>query len=262
MAAEVKELLSRVLSHAKITILTFEFTGDIAVCLEEGLSINLDRIIDLQTAEAKADPGHFLEETNIRGLAFQIRKGNPDLDPLFGPATGQLEKKDNFEWDAMFFTIIHDNLSKTAFIDEVFMEYAATDVTLTALACRVRTATGLLQEGIEKTGLKMKDFKEIQKETGNVIAPSLLRNIAFCGKCFGRYRKEVNCEDDEGIRWAVKIRRMACLFMLAEEVFGEKMVEWDRDVHVEKKEVAERMLKENMEGVRRLANLPKKVSEE
>jgi hypothetical protein len=61
--ANIKTMLNQVLNHPKITLITFDFTGDIGTLLEEGLLITLKRVIDCQLQTFRQKRGKILEDT-------------------------------------------------------------------------------------------------------------------------------------------------------------------------------------------------------
>jgi hypothetical protein len=58
--AKMKKLLEEVVNHPQIALITFDFTSDIAVLLEEGIEVNLSRVIDCEVQKFTAPSGQIL----------------------------------------------------------------------------------------------------------------------------------------------------------------------------------------------------------
>ena len=173
---KVRSLLQVIFGSAYVKLITLDFTGDIAAILEAGISVRYKSIIDCQMATA-ADYPDQLRNVKVSGMARLIDEAPPDTDPLIRRAKGLGKSKRN--WDAVFYVMVAENRSPYTMVDRGFLEYAASDITLTGLVCASVIRQNQMQECIRRTRQKVEQFQECLQEFDHPIYPSLQRKYAF-----------------------------------------------------------------------------------
>jgi hypothetical protein len=257
---EVASILTSFFNHQKIALLSFDFTADLAVLLEEGIQINFSRLIDCQVGSSNPPPGiSHLKNVKIRGLPYYIQNSSPSDDPLVIPAQNQISKKINMQWNAIFFTIIFDKLPKTAFVDKNFMEYAASDISLTALSCTYVIRQGSLDACIRNTSKKIQDFfAEQQKFKGNILSGALIRALTFYTVYqMNDYRDPPSMiSSNSDLELTLKLWRMAKVIENAERILHKKLTHLRSNIHQKRRIEAEQLLQTKINEIRTMANLP------
>jgi hypothetical protein len=173
----VKDCVNRVFDHPRIALLSFDYTAKVCVLQEEGVNINLSRVIDCQ-ATNRSKFGTQLEDIKTRPLLEHIQMCGPDIDQLVTAAKQQIQAF-RIDWDAVTFVIVHDGLPKTAFVTRQFLEAAASGVVYVGLVWTRLVWNGLADQCIRASAQKSKEYLELQAEIGHVLAPCIKRQIAF-----------------------------------------------------------------------------------
>jgi hypothetical protein len=260
LSNEIILMLNSIFNHEKITLISFDFTSDVAVLLEEGIQINFSRLIDCQASFSNPAPGiSHLKNVKIRGLPYYIQNSSPSDDPLVIPAQNQISRKINMKWNAIYFTILHDKLPKTAFIDKNFMEYAASDISLTALSCSYLIRNGKLDDCLINTSKKIQEFlSEQQRYNGNVLSGALSRCLAFYTVYQMRDYKDPPKEicSDSDLELTLNLWRMAKAIESAERILRAKLTNMRSNIHQKRKIEAEKLLDTKINEIRQMANLP------
>jgi uncharacterized protein (DUF3820 family) len=253
---EMKDLLTQVLNHPSITLITFDFTADIGTLLEEGVLVNLQRIVDCQMQTLKAKQGSILADTKNKGLVFFLREGfESELeDPLFAKCGPYINQKLNLEWNAIIFTIIHDNLPKDKFMSKKLLEYAARDIPFTGLACTVMIDLNRRELVLQNTRKKINEFQEVSAIDHTPLAGAILRNCAFMSD---RYREPpTELSDDFDLKKALRLWVNLRGRIFGERTVGHRLTSIAEGVFQRNIEQVERLLVEHIEGIRKLADLP------
>ena len=214
----VRTALNRVFNGKNISIVTFDFTNDIAALMEGGIAVNTRGIIDCQTIDSNGVSSQ-LKHTLVRGLKSTIDKICGNIDPVM-PRVRQLGGKEKKNWDAIAFLVDYDNCDKLSFFTQNLLEYSVADLTLTALACVDAIKNGKIQRILQNTRAKVKEYNKLVVNQSPLRA-SMTRQFAF----FDRYDKESYC-DIESIRTrddiinALRVWINAKIFIFAEEQLG------------------------------------------
>ena len=178
---QVKSLLQVVFDSPFVQLITFDFTHDIAVILEAGIRVRYESIIDCQLATA-ADCSDQLRNTKISGMARFINEAPPSIDPLMRKAKNL--GKQTVNWNAVFYVMEREHRDPFSLVDRRMLEYAASEITLTALACASAIRQGQMRVCIQRTRQKAEQFQRCLGQVNNPLYPSLQRICAF----FQRYR--------------------------------------------------------------------------
>jgi hypothetical protein len=162
----------------------------------------------------------------------------------------------NIEWNAIFFTILEDRLPTDAQFDREFMEYAASNIIFTGLACTSIVNSGQLAHVVQKTRQKVEEFQQVIARDRTPLAASILRARSFdLAYRIKDYRSPPQLiQDDESARAALKIWRMARAFAIGESIVGHSLSSLRNFAATQG--AMERLLRSNMERVRKLAALP------
>jgi hypothetical protein len=258
LAPSVATLLSRVFSHSRIALLAFEFTQDLTVLENAGVSVNLSRLLDCQVSSVEPEVGQgFLETTRVRGLAWVINHAIDERDPLLVQAKEKMDKSMN--WDAIEYVRqkgeMGDLVSK-----EGFLKYAAADVILTALACTALIRKSDLERTVGNTQMKAAEFRRCQ-ETRGKWGPIFVRKMAFFAgwgaEDFKKVEEDVGATSDWGKllklwSWAICLRDGYRLMGRGKEAVH-LFLGFRPEVAEAKREALERILDLHLDAIREAA---------
>jgi hypothetical protein len=246
-------LLEQVLNHPRIALVTFDFTSDVGILLEEGINVNLKSIIDCQMAKCCKRQGRILTHSRCQGLAFFLKEGSVDDDRLFALVERFIKEKKDLVWDAISFVIRHDRLPKDSFVSRSLLEYAATDVTLTGLVCSVQIKRRRFGNLLGKTRQKVFEFKKVNEEDATPLAASVVRHASFC-------RDTTDLKEDIsneiGLRKALKLCNALYTLNVGERILRRQLGQMSLEARQEKEQSLVKVLEEHMPRIRALANLP------
>jgi hypothetical protein len=147
-----------------MALLAFDFTQDVTILEDAGVSVNLDRLVDCQlsTVTPHEELG-FLGATRVPGLAGIIAGLHPTIDPLVVRAQKKVDKSTN--WDALEYLREKGEIINLVERDE-FLRYAAADISMTGLACTVLVNKGLVNDTVQKTRQKGENSERGRKSWG------------------------------------------------------------------------------------------------
>jgi hypothetical protein len=221
LSPEVKALMSSVLNHPEITLITFDFTNHFAVLLEEGVQINMQRVVDGQLPQNKQS-GSILRQTKVRGLIYYITEGSVRYDSLFARAKQLAQAREDRKWDAISFAILEDRLGKTVLVDRAFLELVARDAALIGLVCTFHIRMGQLSGWIQNSRAKVAEFQRMIATSRTPLAPSITRQVAFhLAYTMNDYRLYPDAvRDDRSLQTALKVWRMAYDLRVGEAILG------------------------------------------
>ena len=174
------ELMSTVFGHRNMTLITFDFTCDIAALNEAGIKFNMRNVIDAQ-------PNRLLK--GIESITFNRFQGlksvcmNATNCVEFEAAEGALNDKKSMDFNYIYYTNKDSEHPFDDKLDAQFWEYASSDIALTAIALASRLgkikAHFIKRNSYEKT----KAYVELQQKEG-LRAPAFVRQYSFIGRGF------------------------------------------------------------------------------
>lgn len=119
-------------------------------------------------------------------MAKTLDMASPTSDPLISRAKS-LGGKATRNWDALWFVMDHDGTDPFSLVDREFLEYAAADVTITALICADIIKSKQMAACIQNSMKKVAEFKKLMAQGGkNPLYPPVCRAKAF----FDRYEQD------------------------------------------------------------------------
>ena len=195
LSDEVKRLLQVIFESPMVQLITFDFTNDIALILEAGISVRYESIIDCQLVTASKFHSQI---TNVRtqGIASFIKKAPSDIDPLMDKANSL--GKQEIKWDAIFYVIDKENRDPLSFVDRGFLEYAACDITLTGLVCAIAINLNMKEEWLARNQQKIEEFQASLSK--GILNPCLNRRHSFFLKYrlkkYGKLPKAISTQEE------------------------------------------------------------------
>ena len=156
----VTNILSPIINHPKITLITFDFTYDISKLYDLGFNPSLNRIFDSQTFSIDSENENLISFTNVKPLSDLILLSNNQMDNFIINAQDWVKKNGkDFPWDVNQFIIEKEKLSPITWLTEDFLLYASNDIPLTALACKfVLTNYKYYLNCLKQTKRKIEEF--------------------------------------------------------------------------------------------------------
>ena len=119
-------------------------------------------------------------------MAKTLDMASPTSDPLIRRAKS-LGGKASRNWDALWFIMDHDRTDPFSIVDREFLEYAAADVTITALICADIIKSKQMATCVQNSMKKVAEFKKLMAQGGNnPLYPTICRAKAF----FDRYERD------------------------------------------------------------------------
>lgn len=254
----VSDLLSRVLTHKNIAILTFDFTCDVASLLEAGIKIDLRNVVDAQTATQNPPKTiGYIKDVRVSGIRRILDTIEQDehvltQDPVVKQVLLHKDRKD-VNWDALTFLVHAGHMTMEEFVSKEFLEYAAGDIILTGVMMSYVTLNGLGRACIRNSAEKGREFSAMVKRSGNPCTPSGRRHHAF----FRRYGEaKLLASTEESLRAdlgnAVKMWKSAWEITILHRADVIKCDNFARFERLER--VTHAILTENVEAVRALLN--------
>lgn len=255
LSEPMKELLTSVLSHRNINIATFDFTSDLAVIMDEGVSVNTRQVIDCQLVWKNNDD--LLRSTKVPGLARVIQEAKSN-DPFVARAK-TASMKGSIDWDARGFLMCEMGISMGVFADKHFMEYAAADVILTGIAMLECMSMPWYPEIVKRTDIKINLVNECSgNEKGRYWHAALERQLAFFNK-YGRKKYETTPDvlsTDDDLRLALCNWDKSKMIMEGERETGKVLIEgMESEQHIAIYDKMVNTLKEHIPRIRELAGL-------
>jgi hypothetical protein len=254
-SADIIREISNVFQHQRISLISFDFVCAVACLQEEGFRLNLNRLIDCQTFDSRPKGGMtHLTNVKVRGLAKEITRCDMTIDPLVSAAQYKGKKK-TMHWDATFFMMIYDKAPKQSLLSESMLTYAASDIVLTGLSWSSVVQQGCAAVCIRNTAAKVREFNELQRKFGHVLAPSFVRRMAF----FKFYDLETygtfppNVRTAENIDAVLEQWRQSRLTMTVERILNRQQTRIPSHRHVEINKQAYQILSGIIGRIRRLA---------
>lgn len=252
----VSDLLSRILTHKNIAILTFDFTCDVASLLAAGVKIDISNVVDAQTATQNPPKsiGYIkdVKVSGIRRILDTIEKNGHVLtqDPVVKQVLLHKDRKD-VNWDVLTFLVREGHMTMEEFVSKEFLEYAAGDIILTGIMMSYVTLDGLGGDCIRKSAEKGREFSAMMKRSGNPLTASGRRQHAF----FRRYSEsQLLASTEESLR--ADLGKAAKVWKSAWEMASlhrADVIKCDSFARCERLErVARGILTENVEAVRAL----------
>jgi hypothetical protein len=169
-------VIAPLFEHPSMTILTFDFTEDIQKLRDFGIEPNTTRLIDAQLW-GRSEEVSQLRGTDFNGLGPTVRDSQND-DPCMDQARDWiLSGQKDFPWDADHFLMLAHKLPETAIVTQVFLEYSANDVPLTAIACREVLWHGEIDKVRAATQRKLEECRELERKFG--VPSGLFRQAEF-----------------------------------------------------------------------------------
>jgi hypothetical protein len=246
-----------ILNHPQITLITFDFTADVAVLEENHVRVDLRRIIDCQLGRSRAPKGQMLTDLKLPGI-FSLLTLKPE-DPLFNEADAYLSAQPRIEWDAIHFITWHEGRSHDWFIDQNFLENAVSQITLIGLFCTNHIQKNGIEAVIRRSGLAGIDFLKKKDLRRGLLGGAITRRIAFHaspergGKDYVDPPAEIG-DEDEDIKKVLKIWRLAHGFEMARATCP-GIVPGDPAVDRRRKEAAAQLLIAKFDAVKALAGV-------
>lgn len=172
---KVKESLNKILTHPKVTIFTFDFTGDFAAILEQGVRINFDRVFDSQVFNTSPS----IQNTKIRGLRWFVNQASM-MDPLANRAQQFIDQTKPLFFNLQTFFLKDSPHPAQDSVTENTIKIGVTDVYFTGLAAIFCIRRNGANSVIQQTKQKVREFNQIVAgNKNNVLAPSCVRQLAF-----------------------------------------------------------------------------------
>jgi hypothetical protein len=255
------DALSRVLSHERIALVTFDFTADVAVLQEERLSVNLNRLIDCQLGQTHAKRGEILIQTKCPPMSSLLKR--KPVDPLFTSAEAYLAIGAPIQWDARYYVMEHDQLPKSRILDSDFLENAVAQIALTGLLCtciiqdpwKNRQGSSVIQCVVQQSQYAVREFRENsgRDRKPNPLRGAVRRKMAFASAS-ELYTDPPNVigDDEKELARVLRIWRLAYEFECALGIYPET-VPLDPGLHRRRKEAADHLLRPKIEQIRDLA---------
>jgi hypothetical protein len=189
----ISGILAPLFAHPRVVIATFDFTNDILILEQIGITPNFDGIIDAQLLRSPVE-SDLLTWTENRSLGNTILEMNI-RDPMLVEAKKVVTSVKEFPWDENEALIAMRGLPVTSTVTKRFLQYAASDIALTGLAL----AEVLVQRKVEwvhtLTRTKVAEYKKAQADFG-LTGPRLMRQAAFIRPKFPLWISGGRLKDD------------------------------------------------------------------
>ncbi|KAH0791883.1 regulator of nonsense transcripts 1 (UPF1, RENT1) [Histomonas meleagridis] len=161
-------LSKQLFEHPNITILTFDFTNDIELLIENGINPNMKRIIDGQvsTIYEQTNEINLISYTNVFGLKRIFKTMKYKGEYVENAIEEICNGEKNFPWAYNHFVQKVTNIPPTSEVTKQFLQYSANDIPLTALTIADIIEKDLLNDTIKLTKQKVNDFINARNEYG------------------------------------------------------------------------------------------------
>jgi hypothetical protein len=180
ISEDTKILLSKVLWHGNVTVITFDFTHSIAAMNEAGIKVNMRKVIDSQPSVPLSGINNFTF-TKFQGLKAVCEKATNCVE--YKAVVRSLKNKEKVDFDYLNYVAKDAENPFDERINAKYWEYAASEIALTAVALVEKLGSIKADTIKECSSSKSKAFLWLQKTDG-LRAPAVIRFFSYIRKDF------------------------------------------------------------------------------
>ena len=174
---DIIDLMSQVFTNEYLSLITFDFTPDIASMMDAGLKFNMKNIIDGQVSNPIEGEKNFVD-TQFIGFKATCELAKKCVE--YDAAHETFNEKYDADFNEIYCNTEEDKDPFLNVLNDEFWNYSSSDVALTAVAL-IGKFSKISPSMIKKASeAKVDAFIEIQKQYG-ILAPALMRKFSFIG---------------------------------------------------------------------------------
>ena len=167
------KIMKPLIEHKRVTLATFDLTGDICKLLDSGISINTRRIIDCQMVNIPENAKqNYIASTGWQSMSKSIQMlsdtDQPNSD-MFQRASLEVESgKKDFPWNVNKFLLKAFRYSEASLLSTEFFTYSANDIFMTSILLVELLITDQFSCAYNATKKKMEDYIQVRESYEHV----------------------------------------------------------------------------------------------